>query len=92
MRETGVPERNVYVDKQSGKDFERPGYKRLAAVLGPGDLLYVKSIDRLGRNCEETHSGGTSSWSFPRGRSAALFRCLPFGKSPVRRAGGRQET
>lgn len=53
MREAGVPERNIYVDKQSGKDFDRPGYKRLAAVLEPGDLLYVKSIDRLGRNYEE---------------------------------------
>ena len=41
------------MDKQSGKDFNRPQYKRLVKKLRPGDLLYVKSIDRLGRNYEE---------------------------------------
>lgn len=44
---------NLYVDKQSGKDFERPAYKRLLKRLRPGDLLIVKSIDRLGRNYDE---------------------------------------
>ena len=48
-----VPEQNIYVDKQSGKDFERPEYKRLLRKLGEDDLLYIKSIDRLGRNYEE---------------------------------------
>ncbi len=49
----GVPERNVYIDKQSGKDFERPQYKKLLRKMKKDDLLYVKSIDRLGRNYAE---------------------------------------
>ena len=53
LREVGVPERNVYIDKQSGKDFNRPSYQRLLGKLKKGDLLYVKSIDRLGRNYKE---------------------------------------
>lgn len=53
MREVRVPEKNVYIDKQSGKDFERPQYKRLVRKLKRDDLLYIKSIDRLGRNYEE---------------------------------------
>ena len=46
----GVVDRNIYLDKQSGKDFERPQYKRLIKKIKQGDLLYVKSIDRLGRD------------------------------------------
>jgi len=53
LREIGIPERNIYTDKQSGKDFDRPEYQRLARKIKMGDLLYVKSIDRLGRNYEE---------------------------------------
>lgn len=53
LKEKGVEERRIYIDKQSGKDFDRPQYKRLVKKLRPGDLLYVKSIDRLGRNYEE---------------------------------------
>lgn len=53
MREQKVPEKNVYMDKQSGKDFERPAYQRLVRRLKPGDLLCILSIDRLGRNYEE---------------------------------------
>jgi len=53
MHEAGVPERNIYIDKQSGKDFERPKYKRLVKRMHRGDLLYILSIDRLGRNYEE---------------------------------------
>lgn len=49
----GVPQRNLYLDKQSGKDFDRPQYKRLLRRLQAGDLLYVHSIDRLGRNYRE---------------------------------------
>lgn len=48
-----VPPRNIYMDKQSGKDFKRPNYKRLIKKLKPGDLLYILSIDRLGRNYKE---------------------------------------
>jgi DNA invertase Pin-like site-specific DNA recombinase len=46
----------VYVDKQSGKDFDRPAYKALLKRLRPGDLLYIKSIDRLGRNYDEVQN------------------------------------
>ena len=53
MREAGVPEKNIYMDKQSGKDFERKGYQRMVKKLKPDDTLFVKSIDRLGRNYDE---------------------------------------
>ena len=53
LREVGVPERNIYMDKQSGKDFNRPQYKKLLRRIKKDDLLYIKSIDRLGRNYEE---------------------------------------
>ena len=53
MREAGVPEKNIFLDKQSGKDFERKGYQRMVKKLKPGDTLFVKSIDRLGRNYDE---------------------------------------
>lgn len=53
LREVGVSEKNIFVDKQSGKDFNRPKYKRLLKRLKTDDLLYIKSIDRLGRNYEE---------------------------------------
>ena len=53
LREMSVPEQNVFVDKQSGKDFNRPQYKKLLRKLKKDDLLYIKSIDRLGRNYEE---------------------------------------
>ena len=49
----GVAAAHIYMDKQSGKDFDRPRYKRLVRRLRPGDLLYVQSIDRLGRNYQE---------------------------------------
>lgn len=48
-----LPKRSLFIDKESGKDFDRPAYKRLTKKLKPGDLLIVKSIDRLGRNYEE---------------------------------------
>ena len=50
LRERAVPEKNIFMDKQSGKDFERPAYRRLVCRLKKDDLLYIKSIDRLGRN------------------------------------------
>lgn len=53
LREVGVPEKNIFMDKQSGKDFDRPNYKKLVWKLKAGDLLYILSIDRLGRNYEE---------------------------------------
>lgn len=53
MKEFGVNDRDIYMDKQSGKDFNRPAYKRVMRLLKPGDVLVIKSIDRLGRNYEE---------------------------------------
>jgi DNA invertase Pin-like site-specific DNA recombinase len=53
MRELGIIEKNIYIDKASGKDFDRPAYKHLMKKLRKDDLLYIKSIDRLGRNYEE---------------------------------------
>lgn len=53
MQDLEIPPKNMYIDKQSGKDFERPNYKKMIGRMKPDDLLYVKSIDRLGRNYEE---------------------------------------
>ena len=53
LREVPVPEKNIFLDKQSGKDFKRPQYIRMVKRLRPNDLLYIKSIDRLGRNYQE---------------------------------------
>lgn len=53
MQGLSIPEGNIYMDKQSGMDFERPQYKKLMRRLKEDDLLYIKSIDRLGRNYEE---------------------------------------
>lgn len=53
LREAGVPEQNICIEKQSGKDFNRSQYKKLVQKLKRNDLLYIKSIDRLGRNYAE---------------------------------------
>lgn len=55
-----IPKKNLYMDKQSGKDFERPAYKRMLKKLKKGDLLIIKSIDRLGRNYDEI----ITQWKF----------------------------
>lgn len=53
MQELKVPEKNIFIDKMSGKNFNRPMYKRMIKKMKKDDLLYIKSIDRLGRNYEE---------------------------------------
>lgn len=53
MMAFGIPEKQLYTDKQSGKDFERPQYRKLIRKLRKGDTLVIKSIDRLGRNYDE---------------------------------------
>ena len=53
LRAAGIPEAHIYLDKRSGKDFERPNYRQLCGRLRKGDLLYILSIDRLGRNYTE---------------------------------------
>ena len=69
MREFGVPEQNIIVEKLSGKDFNRPRYQRLVRGIGAEDVLVVKSIDRLGRNYEEI----LNQWGFiTKKRKAAI--------------------
>lgn len=53
LTEIGVTEKNIFMDKQSGKNFNRPQYQKLVKKIKSGDLLYILSIDRLGRNYEE---------------------------------------
>lgn len=53
LAEKNIPVKNLYMDKQSGKDFQRPQYQKMLRRLRAGDLLYILSIDRLGRNYEE---------------------------------------
>lgn len=53
MNEMGIKKKNIYIDKQSGKDFDRPRYKKMLKKFKSGDILYIKSIDRLGRNYDE---------------------------------------
>ena len=53
MQQMEVPEQNIYTDKQSGKDFNRPMYRRLMKKVRPDDVIFIKSIDRLCRNYEE---------------------------------------
>ncbi len=53
MEEMAVPSRHIFMDKQSGKDFDRPQYQKMVRKFHEGDLLYIKSIDRLGRNYKD---------------------------------------
>jgi len=53
MSELKIPTAQIFMDKLSGKDFQRPAYQALVRKVKPGDLIYIKSIDRLGRNYEE---------------------------------------
>ena len=53
IAELHIPQKNIYIDHQSGKDFDRPAYRRMVRRMKKDDLLYIKSIDRLGRNYEE---------------------------------------
>ena len=69
MCEAGVPVNNIVMDKQSGKDFDRPGYRHLLRKLKPDDILVIKSIDRLGRSIKP----------FVMGRKNWLFANTPAG-------------
>ena len=53
LKNEHIPEKNIFIDKQSGKDFNRPEYKKMVKKLKEKDILYIQSIDRLGRNYEE---------------------------------------
>jgi len=56
MQGLKIPPENIFIDKQSGKDFDRPQFAKLMQMLQAGDLLYISSIDRLGRNYEESRT------------------------------------
>ena len=60
MKKLGVPESGIYVDKESGRDFDRPMYREMVRELNKNDLVYIKSIDRLGRNYKEI----VEQWQF----------------------------
>ena len=96
MREQCISEEYIYMDKQSGKDFDRPAYRQLMEKLRPGDLLVVKSIDRLGRNYEEILEqwrhitkeirSGIRVLDMPllaEGNAAAKARGVKFGRDPI---------
>ena len=70
-----VPRQNLYMDKQSGKDFQRPQYKRLVKKLRPGDLLYSLSLDRLGRNYKDIQE----QWRVLTKEKALRWPCLTAG-------------
>lgn len=53
MKDLGIMERDYFIDKQSGKNFDRPQYQTLKSVLRHGDILFIKELDRLGRNAKE---------------------------------------
>ena len=61
MQQIGIPAACLFTDKQSGKDFDRPAYRRLLHVLREGDILVVKSIDRLGRIQKRSSNSGAAS-------------------------------
>ncbi len=71
LTEMGVPENNIYMDKQSGKDFERTQYKRLLRKLNENSVLYIKSIDRLGRNYGELNE----QWRIITKREESRYCC-----------------
>lgn len=72
LREADVPEKNIFLDKQSGKDFERPNYKKMVRKLKAGDLLYILSIDRLGRNYEEIQK----QWRILLHETGRILKCV----------------
>lgn len=74
LAEVGVPEKNIFMDKQSGKSFDRPQYKKLVKKLKSGDLLYVLSIDRLGRNYEEIQN----QWRVITERNRGRYMCVGY--------------
>ncbi|SFM24735.1 recombinase family protein [Pelosinus propionicus] len=60
MRELGIEERFIFIDKQSGKDFERPQYQAMKQVIREGDIIYMDALDRLGRN----YDGIINEWKY----------------------------
>lgn len=73
MHEFGVDDKQIYLDKQSGKDFERPQYRKLMRKLKNGDTLVIKSIDRLGRNYDEILAALVDAFVKGAGVAVAVF-------------------
>lgn len=65
FREMGIEDRFIFVDKKSGKDFDRPRYQGMRLMIREGDLVYIDALDRLGRD----YDGSITEWKY-RGRSA----------------------
>lgn len=84
MEEEGLTEHQLYLDKQSGKDFNRPAYKKLVKKLKKGDVMFVKSIDRLGRNYEEIQD----QWRMITREKQANIVVLDMPLLDTRRSGG----
>jgi len=84
MKEFGVGEKEIYADKQSGKDFERPAYQRVLRRLRPGDTLVIKSIDRLGATTKRSSSsGGASPEKNRRPSWCSICRCSIRGRGEI---------
>ena len=84
MREAGVSDRDIYLDKRSGADFERQGYRQLLRRLRAGDTLIVKSIDRLGRNYDEIlEQWRIITWKSARPSLCWICRCWIPGRTVI---------
>ena len=78
LNKWGVLEKNIYCDRLSGKDFNRPQYQKLKRKLKEGDVLVVKSIDRLGRNYEDIQRSKSKK------QILSLLTCLFLTRVPIR--------
>lgn len=88
LTQFGLSEKCIYVDKQSGRDFERPQYRRLVRKLKDGDTLVVKSIDRLGRNYGEI----LEQWRIITKEKAAAIVVLDMPLLDTRKAGYQKKS
>jgi DNA invertase Pin-like site-specific DNA recombinase len=84
LKEAGIENSHIYIDRQSGKDFDRPGYKKLVDKIQEQDELYIKSIDRLGRNYDEI----LEQWRFLTKVKKANMIVLDFPLLDTRRSAG----
>lgn len=84
MRKVGILESHLYIDKQSGKNFDRPAYQKMLKKMKKGDVMYVKSIDRLGRNYEEIQE----QWRFITRKKGADIVVLDMPLLDTRDRGG----
>ena len=85
LAEFGIPKKCIFVDKQSGKDFDRPAYTKMMKRLGHGDTLVVKSLDRLGRNYDEM----TRQLDIiTKEKEAARARGVTLGRKPMAKPAG----